>query len=98
MVDVEVLLSAADGAPLAIAFKDDTAGHLPSPQGVLVPRPDGGCEPLAVDQAFASRGKRTLKAEPAETVPVGTVPAEGGLRTVERIQAQLEVGAQGQIG
>lgn len=97
VVDVEVLLTAADGAPVLVAFEDSVTRLLPSSEGILIPRSDESRESFAVDPAFAPRSKRALIAEPAEAVPVGMVGAEGGLRAVERIQAQLEVGAHGQI-
>lgn len=96
MVDMKVLSPAADGTPVPVAFKDSIADLLPSPQGIFVPRQDGGREPFTVNPAFASGGKRAPAAEPAETVPVGMVAAEGSLRTVERVQAQLKVSAHGQ--
>ncbi len=96
MVDVKIPLSAADGAPLPVALQDLVPDRLPSRQGVLLPHPDGGREPFAVDGTRGPRGKRTLAAEPTEAVPVGMVAAEGALRTVERVQVQLKVGAHDQ--
>lgn len=93
MVNMEILLSTTNGAEVSVAFKDCAAYLLPFPQRILVPRPDRGREPFAVDLPRAPRGKRALVAEPAKTVSVGTVGAEGVLRTVKRVQAQLEVGA-----
>ena len=93
VVDVEVRPRAADGASLPVAVDDDTAHLLPPRQGILIPRPDGDREPFAGDPAVAPHGKRAPAAEPAETVPVGAVPAERGMRTVKRVQAQLDGGA-----
>ena len=95
MVDVEILPPTADDAPVPVTVEDGDAHLLPSPQGILFPCRDGGRKPFAVDLAFTSRGKRAPAAEPAKTVQVGTVPAEGRLRAVERVQAQLEEGAHG---
>ncbi len=96
VVDMQVLLSAADSALLPVTSQDHITHLFPSPQGILLPRPDGGREPLAVDVACGPRGKRALVAEPAETVQVGAIPAERIPGTVERVQAQLEVGAHDQ--
>lgn len=96
MMDVEVAVPVADGAPVAVTCEDRVADLLPSQQSILLPRPDGNREPIAVDQASAPRGKRAPAAEPAKTVQVGTISAERGLRAVERVQAQLEVGAHDQ--
>ncbi|KAF5045601.1 hypothetical protein DSECCO2_479570 [anaerobic digester metagenome] len=76
MVDMEILLSAADGAPVPVALKHTATRLLPSPQGILVPRPDGDLEPFTVDDGPVPHGKRALAAEPAETVPAGIIPAE----------------------
>jgi len=89
MVDVEVLLSAADRALLAVALKHSVANLLPPREAVLVPRPDGGLEAFAINEAPAPHGKRAPTAEPAKTVPVGIVSAKGGPRTIECIQAEL---------
>ena len=93
MVDVEIPLSTADDAPVPVAVEDGDAHLLPSPQGILLPHLNGDGKPFAVDLAVASCGKRAPAAEPAKTVQVGTVPAEGRLRAIERVQAELEVGA-----
>ena len=97
MVDVKILPPTADDAPVPVAVEDGDAHLLPPPQGILLPRRDGGREPFAVDLAVASCGKRAPAAEPAKTVQVGTICAEWGLRAVERVQAQLEVGAHGHL-
>ena len=41
MMDMEVFISPADGAPLPVALQDCVPYCLPSRQGILLPRPDG---------------------------------------------------------
>lgn len=76
VVDVEVLLSAADGARAPVAFKHGAPDLLPCGEAILVPCPDGDLEPFTVDGASAPHGKRAPEAEPAKTIPVGIVSAE----------------------
>ncbi len=76
MVDVEILLSAADGALLPVAVKHSVADLFPSREAVLLPRPDGSLEAFAVNDAPAPHGKRAPAAEPAKPVPGGLVSAE----------------------
>ena len=92
VVNVEVPFPAADGTPVPVALEDGVAYLFPAPQGVLLARPDGDREPLAVDAALAPYGKRAPAAEPAKTVPVGVVSAERGERAVERIKGELQAG------
>ncbi|MDK2890728.1 MAG: hypothetical protein PWR21_1360 [Methanoculleus sp.] len=79
MVNVEVFASAADGALLSVAIQDRVPYRFPSRQGILIPHPDGDLEPFAVDGACGPHGERALVTEPAETVPVGVIVAEGVL-------------------
>lgn len=93
MVDMKVIAPTADDALLPVPLEDHVTDLFPSPQAVFLLRPDLDCEPFAVDAAWGPHGKRTLAAEPAKAVLVGTVTAERGAGTVERVQAQLKVGA-----
>lgn len=77
MVDVEILISAADGTPIPVALKHIATRLLPSRQGILVSRPDGNLEPFTVDDGSVPHGKRALPAEPAKAVPAGIISAEG---------------------
>jgi hypothetical protein len=79
MVNMKVLLSAADSAPLPVAIQDSTPYRFPSRQGILLPCPDGDLEAFAVDDTCGPHGERALVAEPAEAVPVGVIVAEGVL-------------------
>jgi len=76
VVDVEVLPCAADGTALSVTFKNPAACLLPPLQGILLPCPDRGLEPLAVDPGVVSHGKRAPETEPAKAVLVGAVAAE----------------------
>jgi hypothetical protein len=96
MMDVKVLLSTADITPLPVPLQDRVPYRFPSRQGILLLRPDAGREPFAVDGACGSHGERALVTEPAETVSVGAIVAERVQRTVECVQAQLEVSAHDQ--
>ncbi|MCK9297767.1 MAG: hypothetical protein M0P21_02235 [Methanoculleus sp.] len=96
MVNVKVPFTAADSAPLPVAIQDRTSDCFPSWKGILLLRPDVDREPFAVDSACGPHGERALVAESAEAVPVRTIVAKGVQGTVERVQAQLEIGAHGQ--
>lgn len=76
MVDVEILPGAADGTALSVTFKNPAACLLPPLQGILLPCPDRGLEPLAVDPGVVSHSKRAPEAEPVKAVLVGVVAAE----------------------
>lgn len=96
MVNMKVPLSAADGAPLPVPFKNSTPYCFPSRQGILLLRTDMDREPFAVDSVCAPHGERALVAESAEAVSVGTIVAEWIQRTVKCVQTQLEEGAHDQ--
>ena len=92
VVDVEVFVSAADGALLPVVFQDRGPHGLPPPESVLLPRPDGDPKLLAEDRTPLADGERALVAEPKKTVPVRAAIAERRQRAVERVKAELQVG------
>jgi len=79
MVNMKVLLSAANIASLPVAIQDRIPYRFPSRQGILLPGPDGNLEAFAVDDTSGPHGERALVAEPAKAVSVGFIVAEGVL-------------------
>ncbi|MBA7482227.1 hypothetical protein ES707_17709 [subsurface metagenome] len=92
VMDVKLHPRAADCAHPAVTIENDSPDLPPAPKPVLRPRPDGNAELLAEDGALLPHGERAPAAETEEAVPIRAAVAEGGLRAVERIKAELQVG------
>lgn len=89
MMDVEIIIPTADGAPPSVTTHDRGPHLLPSPEGVLLPRPDGYPELLAEDGSTLADGERAAVAEPEKAVPLRMAAAEGREPAVKRIEVEL---------
>lgn len=93
VMNVEVRITAADGAYSPITVENGSPDLSPAPQPVFRPSPDREPELLAEDGAVRSGCERAPAAEPEETVPVRAAAAEGSQRAVERAEGELQIGS-----